>query len=166
MRLHQIPFSHKLVKVRKALDLKGLAYETVDVNPLWRARLVRETGQLLVPALVDGDRTVADSTAILLHLEQAYPDPPLLPADPQQRAECMILEAWADGCRRADHSLAYWNIASRLDRLESSSFPRGSGRCTDSAGSAGPPRPSSPARNERAAIATTKRRRAGRPRQR
>ncbi len=124
MRLHQIAFSHNCVKVRKALDLKGLAYETVDVNPLWRRRLLRETGQLLVPALVDGDRTVADSTAILLHLEQAYPDPPLLPADAQQRAECMILEAWADETFMAlTRRLAYWNITSRLDRFGKLFFP-------------------------------------------
>lgn len=94
------------------------------MNPIWRARLVRETGQLLVPALVDEDRTVADSTAILLHLEQAHPDPPLLPADPEQRAECMILEAWADETFMAlTRRLAYWSITSRLDRFGKLFFP-------------------------------------------
>ena len=94
------------------------------MNPIWRRRLLRETGQMLVPALVDGDHAIADSTAILLHLEQAYPDPPLLPADAEQRAECMILEAWADETFMAlTRRLAYWNITSRLDRFGSLFFP-------------------------------------------
>jgi glutathione S-transferase len=124
LRLHQIRFSHNCIKVRKALDLKGLPYEKVEVSPMWRIGLLRESGQMLVPTLVDGDRVVADSTAILLYLEEAYPDPPLLPADPEQRAECLILEAWADETFMAlTRRLAYWNITSRLDLFGALFFP-------------------------------------------
>ena len=96
MRLFQIPFSHNCVKVRHVLDLKGIAYETVDINPMWRPEVVRASGQTLVPALVDGGRALAGSTAILLRLEEQYPEPPLLPADPRERAECLVLMDWAD----------------------------------------------------------------------
>jgi glutathione S-transferase len=69
LRLYQIPFSHNCIKVRKALDMKGLEYERVNIDPILRIGLRRATGQALVPALVDDGRAVADSTAILLYLE-------------------------------------------------------------------------------------------------
>jgi glutathione S-transferase len=96
MRLLQIPFSHNCVKVRHVLDLKGLPYETVDINPAWRGDVWRASGQMLVPALVDGDRAIAGSTRILLHLEAVEPEPALLPTDPPERAECLLLMDWAD----------------------------------------------------------------------
>ena len=54
MRLFQIPFSHNCVKVRRVLDLKGLDYETVNINPALRRDVKRASGQELVPVLVDG----------------------------------------------------------------------------------------------------------------
>jgi len=96
MRLFQIPFSHNCVKVRHVLDLKGIPYETTNINPLWRPDVMRASGQFLVPALVDDGRAIAGSTQILLHLEERHPEPPLLPADPRERAECLLLMDWAD----------------------------------------------------------------------
>lgn len=134
MQLFQIPFSHNCVKVRKALDLKQLPYETVNINPVWRRGVKRATGQVLVPALVDGERAVADSTTILLYLEQAYPERPLLPADPAQRAECLILEHWADSTFMArSRRLAYWRVTS-AGALGDLFFPRAPGRVRGPAG--------------------------------
>ncbi len=96
MRLFQIPFSHNCVKVRHVLDLKGVPYECVNINPLWRADVVRASGQTFVPALVDGERAIAGSTPILLHIEDRHPHPALLPTDPRERAECLMLMDWAD----------------------------------------------------------------------
>jgi glutathione S-transferase len=96
MRLYQIPFSHNCVKVRRALDLKGLAYETVDINPAVRMGVKRTSGQELVPVLVDAGHAIAGSTQILLEVEQRHPDPPLLPEDPGERTECVVLMHWAD----------------------------------------------------------------------
>ncbi|CAM0144636.1 unnamed protein product [Urochloa decumbens] len=58
-------------RVRIALNLK----EFEGLNPI-----------KYVPALVDGDTVIADSFAILLYLEDMYPQHPLLPQDPQKRA--------------------------------------------------------------------------------
>ena len=124
MKLIQIPFSHNCVKVRVALGLKGLKYETQDIAPMDRASVVAASGQGLVPVLLDDGRAIADSTAILLYLEKRYPDPPLIPSDPTARACCLILEDWADQAfmtlaRRA----AYRNILSRPGKLASMFFP-------------------------------------------
>jgi glutathione S-transferase/RNA polymerase-associated protein len=49
-----------------------------------------------VPALVDGDATVYDSTIILEYIEDKWPTPPLLPATPIERARARTLEEICD----------------------------------------------------------------------
>ncbi|KAF8711389.1 hypothetical protein HU200_029420 [Digitaria exilis] len=77
-------------RVRIALNLKGLEYEYKPVNLLANEQSDPEFERLnpikYVPALVDGDTVIADSFAILLYLEDMYPQHPLLPQDPQKRA--------------------------------------------------------------------------------
>ena len=125
MKLLQIPFSHNSVKVRRVLALKGLDYERENVNPAIRRRLKRISGQWQTPVLVDGDRVVADSTAITLYLEDAYPETPLLPDDPDQRAECLLLEDWADAAfMELVRRLAYWTILQSDVSLGDLFFPR------------------------------------------
>jgi glutathione S-transferase len=125
LKLLQIPFSHNSIKVRRVLALKGLSYEHEDVNPAFRKRLIQVSGQPLTPVLVDGARVISDSTAILLYLESAYPDPPLLPPDKEQRAECLLLEDWADGAFMAlTRRLAYWSLITSEASLGDLFFPR------------------------------------------
>jgi glutathione S-transferase len=47
-----------------------------------------------VPVLEDDGLVVADSTAILRHLEDRWPQPPLYPADPARRAEVEVFVDW------------------------------------------------------------------------
>jgi glutathione S-transferase len=124
MRLFQIPFSHNCVKARHVLDLKGLEYETVDINPALRGEVKRLSGQVLVPMLVDRGHVVSGSTPILLYLEARHPDPRLLPEDPQERAECMLLMDWADRTFMAVvRRLAYFQVLSAPGRLGEMFFP-------------------------------------------
>ena len=107
LQLHQFRHSAFCEKVRLVLAAKGLDYTVVEVMPgIGQFELFRLSGQRQVPVLVDGGAVVADSTAIALHLEDRHPEPPLLPADPAQRARVLLLEDWADttlaaGCRLA-----------------------------------------------------------------
>jgi glutathione S-transferase len=83
-------------KIRRALHWKGAPYRIREV-PLVEAlgvRKVNPAGKL--PCLEDDGRFIADSTDIAHHLEAKYPEPPLLPKDPAQRALCHVLEDWAD----------------------------------------------------------------------
>ena len=84
-------------RVRIGLNLKGLAYETRPVH------LVRDGGeqhaddyralnpQALVPMLVDGERRITQSLAILEYLDETFPKPALLPADTRGRARVRSL---------------------------------------------------------------------------
>ena len=49
-----------------------------------------------MPALVDGDFCIADSTAIIAYLEVKYPQPPMYPSDAQGRARAVWFEEFAD----------------------------------------------------------------------
>ncbi|XP_034708816.1 glutathione S-transferase zeta class-like [Vitis riparia] len=77
-------------RVRFALNIKGLAYEYRSVNLRKGEQFSPEFKKLnplcFVPVLVDGDIVVSDSFAILLYLNEKYPQNALLPSDPQLRA--------------------------------------------------------------------------------
>jgi maleylpyruvate isomerase len=84
-------------RVRIALNLKGLPYESIPVH------LVRHGGEQhgadfarinpahLVPALVDGEDTLSQSMAIIEYLEETHPTPALLPKDAAGRARVRAL---------------------------------------------------------------------------
>jgi glutathione S-transferase len=95
--LHQLQESPFCDKIRRALNWKGLPY-TVHEVPLLEAlttlKKVNPIGK--VPALEVDGRVVADSTDIAYYLEERWPEPPLLPRDPAERALCHFLEDWAD----------------------------------------------------------------------
>jgi glutathione S-transferase len=107
LRLYRIPFSTNVERVALALAHKGVEVEHVDVDPDDRSEVVRVSGQELVPVLVDGERIVADSTAILEHLEQRFPEPPLYPADPARRAEVRVFVDWFNRVWKRPPNLIY-----------------------------------------------------------
>ncbi|KAF3781250.1 Glutathione S-transferase zeta class [Nymphaea thermarum] len=77
-------------RVRIALNLKGLPYEYKPVNLLKDEQSSPEFTRLnplgYVPVLADGDMVISDSFAILLYLEEKYPEHPILPSDTKKRA--------------------------------------------------------------------------------
>ncbi|MCP5372957.1 MAG: maleylacetoacetate isomerase [Hyphomicrobiales bacterium] len=97
MKLYGYWRSSAAYRVRIALNLKGLDWENVPVH------LVQDGGQhlapdyaalnpqKLVPTLVDGDRRLTQSLAILEYLDEVHPAPALLPADADGRARVRAL---------------------------------------------------------------------------
>jgi maleylacetoacetate isomerase len=95
MKLYSHYRSSASYRVRIALGLKGIAYETVPVPlgkgaqnaPAYRAL----NPQGLVPTLVDGDTVLVQSLAIIEYLDETVPAPRLLPGSPADRARVRAL---------------------------------------------------------------------------
>ncbi|QHE90916.1 maleylacetoacetate isomerase [Pandoraea fibrosis] len=96
MQLYSFFNSSTSYRVRIALALKGLAFDTVPVNIRvgeHRAEpYVDEVNpSAVVPAIVDGDVSLGQSIAIIDYLEAKYPEPRLLPQDIEARARVLEL---------------------------------------------------------------------------
>ncbi len=94
MKLYTYWRSSCSYRVRIALGLKGLAWESIPVHLVKGEQ--RDPGYVahnpsgFVPTLVLEDGTeLVQSMAILDYLEAVYPDPALLPADPLARARVL-----------------------------------------------------------------------------
>ena len=98
MKLYSFFRSSAAYRVRIALNLKGIAYETASVH------LVKDGGhnkrpefravnpQMRVPALVTATGDVLiQSLAIIDYLDETHPTPPLLPKEPIARAQARAL---------------------------------------------------------------------------
>src|SRR6266511_4603228 len=94
IRLYGIPYSTNVERVSLALAHKRLDVEYVEIDPDDRTAVRELSGQDLVPVLVEDDRVIADSTAILEYLEERYPDPSLYPTDEARRAEVRVFVDW------------------------------------------------------------------------
>lgn len=95
--LHQFEVSPFCDKVRRVLHYKRRPFETREVPPtetFVRLRRLNPVGK--VPVLEHDGTVVSDSSEIVRHLEAAFPDPPVFPSDPRDRAVCHVLEDWAD----------------------------------------------------------------------
>ena len=96
MQLYSYFRSSASYRVRIALNIKGLDYDYLPVNLLQQEQKAEaytaQNPQGLVPALrLDSGEVLAQSVAILEWLEEAYPEPALLPADPLPRARIRSL---------------------------------------------------------------------------
>ena len=95
--LVQFPISHFCEKVRWALDFKGVRYHKRDLIPGFHLLVTKRLAAGgSVPVLVDGDRIIQGSDAILDHLDASFVGQPLTPTDPALAQRCREIEAFAD----------------------------------------------------------------------
>jgi len=91
---HVSPYARK---VFLALDHKGIDYEIDPIVPFFGGdEFTRLNPLRRIPVLIDGDLVIPDSTVICEYLDDRYPEKPLYPADPAERARARWLEEFAD----------------------------------------------------------------------
>lgn len=98
--VYEHPLSPYAQKVKIALDEKAIAYEARMPAAIGSGQPDREflksnpRGE--VPSLIDGEVSIFDSTIILEYIEDKWPKPALLPADPAGRALARTVEEVMD----------------------------------------------------------------------
>lgn len=79
-------------RVRIALHLKGVEHEIIPIHLLKNGgehtsnEYADKNPNCLIPLLIDGEHAIHQSLAIIEYLEETYPNPPLLPKKPIDRA--------------------------------------------------------------------------------
>jgi glutathione S-transferase len=119
-KLYVIPGSHACRSGMLMLEHKQLPYRRIEFITLSHATMVRlhgfdaggqtraaggkrplalRMGDMFgtVPGLADGDRRISTNYRIARYLDEQHPDRPLVPADPERRAEVEEAERWANG---------------------------------------------------------------------
>ncbi|NKW91087.1 glutathione S-transferase family protein [Rhodobacteraceae bacterium R_SAG9] len=96
-RLFHVPLSPFCRKVRLVMGEKRLEVELVEER-YWEQDpdFLRRNPAAKVPVLKMDGKMMADSNAICEYLEEKYPDPALMPRDPDGRYEVRRLVAWFD----------------------------------------------------------------------
>lgn len=88
--LHDYFRSSASYRVRIALNLKGLAYERVEISLIAGEQksdsYLAQNAQGFVPLLVADGQTIIQSLAIIDWLDRAFPEPRLIPDDAMPRA--------------------------------------------------------------------------------
>ena len=93
MQLYSYALSSAAYRVRIALNLKALEYDTLTIalakegGEQHKPEYLQINPQGLVPTLIDDGVTLTQSLAIMEYLEEKYPDIPLLPSNPVDRAQ-------------------------------------------------------------------------------
>ncbi|HUZ14510.1 MAG TPA: glutathione S-transferase family protein [Caulobacteraceae bacterium] len=100
LRLYDHPFSPYAQKVKIALREKGQPFEAPLPQGIGAGgaagEFVEANPRAEVPALIDGEVKLFDSTIILEYIEDRWPAPPLLPASPAERARVRMIEEVMD----------------------------------------------------------------------
>jgi glutathione S-transferase len=105
-------------RVRIALAEKGIEYETVEVDLDDRPAWIYEKNPLgRVPVLEEDTFLLAESAVIDEYLDDRYPDPPLWPADPADRALGRLLVFRCDELSRPYYAVRRGEDAAR-ERLD------------------------------------------------
>jgi glutathione S-transferase len=97
-KLYVLPGSHPCAAVEAALELKGIAFDRVDLIPMTQMLIgpLRYGGPTVPGMRIDGEKLVGSRT-IMRRLDQLSPEPPLLPPPGDERyAPVLEAERWGD----------------------------------------------------------------------
>ncbi|MDQ3261042.1 MAG: glutathione S-transferase family protein [Pseudomonadota bacterium] len=96
LTLYEHPLSSYAMKAKIALVEKGLEFHAIVPEGMMSGTtggaFLEASPRAEIPTLIDNDVSVFDSTIILEYLEDKWPNPPLLPPSPAERARVRMIE--------------------------------------------------------------------------
>jgi glutathione S-transferase len=108
-------------RVRAVLLEKGLRWDTrvIDLTRMEQKRpeylALNPNG--VVPTLVHGERVLYESNVITEYLDETFPEPPLYPCDPWERARVKMWQAFELAMAKDFRPLMYARVIGPYDRL-------------------------------------------------
>jgi glutathione S-transferase len=96
-KMYALPASHPCAAVEKALQMKGIAFDRVDLLPLSQVLVgpLLWRGTTVPGVVIDGERLVGSRT-IIHRLDELAPEPRLVPAEGELRTRVLDVERWGD----------------------------------------------------------------------
>lgn len=125
-RLYVIPGSHPAMTVRLMLEAKGIPYKRTDLMPVIAKPVLKALGfpGSTIPALKIDGRKLTGSREIARELDRIQPEPPLFPADPQERIAVEEAERFGEeDIQPAARRMLWWSLSK--DRAPLASFSAG-----------------------------------------
>lgn len=125
LELYQFELSQYSEKVRLILDYKGLEYRKIEVTPgVGQIELMQKSGNRQVPVLKDGSTYIGDSTEIAFYLDRKYPERPIIPEDPLEKGQCLLIEEWADASIGLKGRKAFIGAINQYQNFRASILPK------------------------------------------
>lgn len=117
-KLYVIPGSHPSMAGRMMLERKRLPYKRRDLTPVVShavLKLLRFPGAT-VPSLQIEGRRLTGTRMISQELDRMYPEPPLFPAEPEQREAVEEAEQWGDEVLQPLPRRISWAVLTRAPK--------------------------------------------------
>jgi len=114
LKIYGVPISVHVRKILVTANLKGIEHTVDPVIPFtpppnWNA--LSPTG--LIPAMQDGDFTLAESAAICFYMERMKPTPAILPADSKACSRVLFFDGYSGHVfRSVIHGLFFQKVIS------------------------------------------------------
>jgi glutathione S-transferase len=105
-----------------ALRFKGLPYKVLNCRTPGDIKKFNPRGR--VPALKIDQELFVDSSDILTELDRRWPQPPLLPSGRKMRAQCLMIEDWADEVIYFYGVYLRWMVADGFNQMQKTVFSK------------------------------------------
>jgi glutathione S-transferase len=115
VKLYVVAASHPCFAVKRALELKDIAYKRVEWPPTLHVPLQRmRFAQGTVPGLkLDGEKVIGSRT-IMHRLDEVRSEPPLYPTDPDARRRVEEADRWGEEVLQAmARRIIWWTLRQR-----------------------------------------------------